>query len=65
MNRSVLTLAQRQRRTRLILVTGASLVCLWVVLPIYFLIANALSTPESVNAYPKKWIPAVDRGNNK
>ena len=63
MSRSVLTLAQRQRRTRVILVTGATLVCLWVVLPIYFLIANALSTPEAVNAFPKKWLPAVDMGS--
>lgn len=60
MNRAVLTLAQRQRRTRWILITGASVVSLWVALPIYFLIANALSTPEAVNAFPKNAIPAVD-----
>ena len=34
MNRSVLTLAQRQRRTRVILVTGATRVGVWGVLPI-------------------------------
>lgn len=63
MNRSVLTLAQRQRRTRLVLITGATLVSLWVALPIYFLVANALSTPEAVNAFPKNWIPKVDMGS--
>lgn len=63
MNRSVLTLVQRQRRTRLILITGATLVSLWVALPIYFLVANALSTPEAVNAFPKNWIPKVDMGS--
>jgi multiple sugar transport system permease protein len=63
MSRAVVTLAQRQRRTRLLLITGASLACLWVALPIYFLLANALSTPEAVNAFPKKWVPSVDLGS--
>ena len=63
MSRSVVTLAQRQRRTRLLLITGASLACLWVALPIYFLLANALSTPEAVNSFPKKWVPGVDLGS--
>lgn len=63
MSRAVLTLAQRQRRTRLILITGASLVSLWVALPIYFLLANAMSTPEAVNAFPKNWIPQVNLGS--
>jgi multiple sugar transport system permease protein len=63
MSRAVVTLAQRQRRTRLLLITGASLACLWVALPIYFLLANALSTPEAVNAFPKKWVPNVDLGS--
>ena len=63
MSRSLVTLAQRQRRTRLLLITGASLACLWVALPIYFLLANALSTPEAVNSFPKKWVPGVDLGS--
>lgn len=63
MSRAVLTLAQRQQRTKVILVTGATLVSLWVALPIYFLMANALSTPEAVNTFPKQWIPQVDMGS--
>jgi multiple sugar transport system permease protein len=63
MSRALLTLAQRQRRTKVILVTGATLVSLWVALPIYFLMANALSTPEAVNTFPKQWIPQVDMGS--
>jgi multiple sugar transport system permease protein len=63
MSRSVVTLAQRQRRVRLVLVLGATLASLWVALPIYFLIVNALSTPEAVNAFPKHWVPAVDLGS--
>lgn len=63
MSRAVITLAQRQRRTRILLITGASLACLWVALPIYFLLVNALSTPEAVNSFPKKWVPGVDLGS--
>ena len=63
MSRPMVTLAQRQRRTRILLITGASLACLWVALPIYFLLANALSTPEAVNSFPKKWVPGVDLGS--
>jgi multiple sugar transport system permease protein len=63
MSRRVLTLAERQRRTRIVLLTGASLACLWVAMPVYFLLANALSTPEAVNSFPKKWVPTVDMGS--
>jgi multiple sugar transport system permease protein len=63
MSRAVVTLAQRQRRVRLILAIGATMACLWVALPIYFLVANALSTPEAVNAFPKNWVPDVDMGS--
>ena len=63
MSRQVITLAQRQRRNRLVLLTGATFACLWVALPIYFLLVNALSTPEAVNSFPKKWLPGVDMGS--
>jgi multiple sugar transport system permease protein len=63
MSRSVVTLAQRQRRVRLILAIGATMASLWVALPIYFLVANALSTPEAVNAFPKNGVPVVDMGS--
>jgi multiple sugar transport system permease protein len=63
MTKRVVTLAQRQRTTRRILMGGAALATLWVALPIYFLLANALSTPEQVNAYPKQLLPSVDLGS--
>jgi multiple sugar transport system permease protein len=63
MTKQVVTLAQRQRTTRRILVGGAALASLWVGLPIYFLLANALSTPEMVNAYPKQLLPSIDLGS--
>lgn len=63
MTKRVVTLAQRQRTTRRILMGGAALATLWVALPIYFLLANALSTPEMVNAYPKQLLPSLDMGS--
>lgn len=63
MTKQVVTLAQRQRTTRRILMGGAALASLWVGLPIYFLLANALSTPEMVNAYPKQLLPSIDLGS--
>ncbi len=41
--------------------TGAViLLCLWVLVPIYLLLVNTLSSPEAVAAYPKKPFPEVD-----
>lgn len=34
--------------------------CLWVLVPIWFLFANAVSAPEAVNGFPKNIIPALD-----
>ncbi|MFK8084090.1 MAG: carbohydrate ABC transporter permease [Granulosicoccus sp.] len=43
------------------LFTGAViLLCLWVLVPIYLLMVNTLSSPEAVAAYPKKAFPDVD-----
>lgn len=41
--------------------TGVVIVlCLWVLVPIYLLLVNTLSSPEAVAAYPKKGFPEVD-----
>lgn len=43
------------------LFTGAVVIlCLWVLVPIYLLLVNTLSSPEAVAAYPKKGFPEVD-----
>ena len=61
--RAVPTLAQRQRRTRQILVVGATLATLWVLMPLYFLLVNAWSSPEAVNTFPKALLPGLDSGS--
>jgi multiple sugar transport system permease protein len=39
------------------------LLCAWVLVPLYFLLINTLSSPEAVNAFPKRFIPAFDMGS--
>ncbi|MEM8957109.1 MAG: carbohydrate ABC transporter permease [Pseudomonadota bacterium] len=44
---------------------GASVVllCAWVIVPLYFLLLNTLSSPEEVNSFPKSFIPHFDMGS--
>ena len=37
--------------------------CLWVLVPIYFLLTNTLSSPEEVTSFPKSFIPSFDTGS--
>lgn len=36
------------------------LLCAWVLLPIYLLVVNTLSSPQAVSAFPKAFVPAFD-----
>ncbi|NKB75800.1 MAG: ABC transporter permease subunit [Gammaproteobacteria bacterium] len=36
------------------------ILCVWVLLPIYLLIVNSLSTPEEVIAFPKRFFPSFN-----
>lgn len=46
-------------------VYGASvlLLCAWVIVPLYFLLINTLSSPETVNSFPKSFVPEFDMGS--
>ncbi|MCP9231865.1 carbohydrate ABC transporter permease [Mesorhizobium sp. M0833] len=46
-----------------LLVATVILLCVWVLLPIYLLIVNALSSPEQVTAFPKRFFPSFDFGS--
>jgi multiple sugar transport system permease protein len=37
--------------------------CVWVLLPIYLLLVNALSSPEQVTGFPKSLVPAFEFGS--
>ena len=39
---------------------GVVLLCAWVLVPIYFLVINALSSPQQVTAFPKHWAPSFN-----
>jgi multiple sugar transport system permease protein len=43
-----------------VFVTGVILLCVWVLLPIWLLMVNALSAPEEVTAFPKSLWPSFD-----
>ncbi|MFM2074377.1 MAG: hypothetical protein RJB34_682 [Pseudomonadota bacterium] len=52
-----ITLEQAQRRTRRVLLLGAVVATAWVLLPLYFLMVNAFSSPASVAQFPKDFWP--------
>ena len=39
------------------------LLCAWVLVPIYLLMVNALSSPEEVTSFPKNFFPSFDFGS--
>jgi multiple sugar transport system permease protein len=46
-------------------ITGAIVVvlCVWVLLPIYLIAVNALSSPQDVSSFPKSFHPSFDFGS--
>ena len=45
---------------RWVFVTGTALLVIWVLVPIWLLLVNALSAPEEVTAFPKSLVPSFD-----
>lgn len=48
---------------RLVYISAVVLLCAWVLVPIYFLLVNTLSSPETVTSFPKSFIPEFDMGS--
>lgn len=48
---------------RWLFVATVVLLCAWVLLPIYLLAVNALSSPDEVTAFPKRFFPSFDFGS--
>jgi multiple sugar transport system permease protein len=42
---------------------GVALLCAWVLVPIYLLVVNTLSSPQEVTAFPKTGVPSFDLGS--
>ena len=52
-----------RRAGRLLYAATVVLLCAWVIVPLYFLLINTLSSPEAVNAFPKSFVPEFDLGS--
>ena len=48
---------------RFVYVSAVVLLCAWVLVPIYFLLINTLSSPDTVNSFPKPFFPEFDLGS--
>jgi multiple sugar transport system permease protein len=48
---------------RVVYVASVVLLCAWVLVPLYFLLINTLSSPETVNSFPKSFVPEFDLGS--
>ncbi|MCJ8310125.1 MAG: carbohydrate ABC transporter permease [Rhizobiaceae bacterium] len=52
-----------RKASRWVYSSAVFLLCAWVIVPLYFLLINTLSSPEAVNAFPKSFIPEFDLGS--
>ena len=48
------------RAARIAFTVAVVVLCAWVLVPIWLLVANTLSTPDEVNAFPKPFVPSFD-----
>lgn len=48
---------------RFLFVAAVVLLCAWVIVPIYLMMVNALSSPREVTAFPKSFVPSFDLGS--
>ena len=52
-----------QKSGRYVYIASVVLLCAWVLVPLYFLLINTLSAPETVNSFPKSFVPEFDLGS--
>ena len=52
--------AEARRAGRFLFWAGIALLLLWVLVPIWFLFINALSSPSEVTSFPKRFWPSFD-----
>lgn len=54
---------ETRKAGRVLYTAAVVLLCAWVIVPIYFLLINTLSSPETVNSFPKPFFPEFDLGS--
>ncbi|MDG4674948.1 carbohydrate ABC transporter permease [Shinella sp. 838] len=52
-----------RQSSRFLYWASITLLCSWVIVPLYLLFVNTLSSPETVNSFPKSIIPEFDLGS--
>lgn len=52
-----------RRASRFVYKSAVVLLLAWVLVPIYFLLVNTLSSPDTVNSFPKPFWPEFDLGS--
>lgn len=55
--------ADPRRAGRMVYGAAVVVLCAWVLVPLYFLLINTLSSPEAVNAFPKAFVSEFDLGS--
>ncbi|HEX7000713.1 MAG TPA: carbohydrate ABC transporter permease [Trueperaceae bacterium] len=48
---------------RFLFVSAVIVICAWVLVPIYLLLVNTLSSPQEVTSFPKSFVPSFDFGS--
>jgi len=54
------TVSDTRSSGRFVLIAGTVLLCAWVLVPIYLLFVNTLSSPSEVTGFPKTGLPSFD-----
>ncbi len=55
--------ANTRKAGRYLYAASVFLLCAWVLVPLYFLLINTLSSPDAVNSFPKSFVPEFDLGS--
>ncbi len=55
--------ANSRKAGRYLYAASVFLLCAWVLVPLYFLLINTLSSPDAVNSFPKSFVPEFDLGS--
>lgn len=54
--------ANHRNASRWLMAATITILCLWVLVPIYLILVNTLSTPEEVTGWPRQFFPSFDLG---
>ncbi len=49
--------------SRWLMAATITILCLWVLVPIYLILVNTLSSPEEVTSWPRQFFPSFDLGS--